>query len=144
MHVCIGTVVIWGFGSSQQFSVPCEITRRISELTVHQVVMLFQQINGFFALDLQKRHFHISLIANCVLKMFLAYWWTKEYLKNYSEFSGGANYRSKNCSEYLEEQIITHKFATNYRAQQIIVRQFTWIGTIGITKMQRNSMTYPF
>ena len=55
------------------------------------------------------------LSAKCVLKTLMV------IDKQYIEFSGRANYRSKNQNAFRKERIIVRKFTVNYRAMRIIV-----------------------
>ena len=55
--------------------------------------------------------------AKCVSKTFVV------IDKQYIEFSGRANYRSKNRNAFRKERIIVRKFTVNYRAMRIIVQK---------------------
>ena len=50
----------------------------------------------------------------------------------------------KIVEQFREERIIAQKFARNYHALQIIVRNFTRTGTIGIAKMWGNFLEISF
>ena len=58
--------------------------------------------------------------------------------KQQIEFSGRANYRSKNRNDFSKERSIVRKFTVNHRAMGIIVRKIAQIKTIGVTKMRGN------
>ena len=62
--------------------------------------------------------------------------------KQQIEFSGRANYRSKNRNDFSKERSIVRKFTVNHRAMGIIVRKIAQIKTIGVTKCGEISSKY--
>ena len=116
----IGTVVFWCFGSSQQSSDPCEITRWVSKLMGHWVLLLFQGINGFFRLfQLQRtvflKHFYPideQKFAQKTKASFQEMWIIIKVPLTPKFFI--SRQKSRFCSDHIGEKIIVVRFFLDF------------------------------